>query len=304
MEKEPYIMSKEEVVRTFRGEPPSKATKRAEDFLAEHGNKGQEVEQGISLEQAEDILGSDFLGPETVEKTFGRKLQEEEIPPLSCTQEELEKAKERGWMLVLHVDKAPDGSPLTMKKMNELLSGNTSDGGKILFDTDWYKNEKFFTEDTPRSSWAFVSKEVIPGSTSKNYLQQTEVLADYLQNQAFEGQVLPEEYQKAIEEFNDQKQEIQELMSSDRKKAAERLANLSINQLLRQKPSEVIYDLLVYYANNNQRLLEDRYTWTSVRRSAGELVPVGRFVADGAIVSGWEPDDSGGLLGVVFSRSL
>ena len=64
-------------------------------------------------------------------------------------------------------------------------------------------------------------------------------------------------------------------------KYAQELGDLKINQLTRQTPSEVLYDLLMYF-NVNGRLLENKYTWTNRRASDGDLVSVGGFVADGA----------------------
>ena len=107
--------------------------------------------------------------------------------------------------------------------MNELKEEEfkKAGGGKILYKTDWYKDEEFFTKETPELSWALTSKEVIPDSTGKNYLKQTEVIIDHLKNKVFKGMEMPDEYKEAILEFEEKKEEIQKLISSDWQKAAE-----------------------------------------------------------------------------------
>jgi len=271
-------------------------------------------EEETSLEQAQEIMKQDFMGPEQVKKAFGIEIPEEEIPPIPFSPEELEQAKELGQFLVLRYNKAPDGEPLTIKKMNEMLQDKFTeeDKGEILFNIDWYKNEDFFTKQTPHFSWSLVTKKVLGEgpegkdfqSTSKNYLEQTQILIDYLKNKVFKDQELPEQYQEAIEEFNHQKKEIEDLMSSDWEKAAEKLSQLKINQLLRRTPSEILYDTLLYFQNTGERLLKNRYDWSKTQSSDSKLVRVGNFDSGGASVHLSTPDNSRGDLGFVLSRTL
>jgi len=257
------------------------------------------------LEEAKEIFGKDCLGPDEIFKAFDIALKSEEIPDIHFSREELEKAKELNQFLVLRTDKAPDGEPLTMEKINNLLKKEFEDDkkGKVLYDRDWYKDEDFFKEQTPEINWALVSKEVIPDSTSKNYLQQTEIIVNYLKTNVFKDKDLPKQYQEAIKEFEEQKDEIQKLIDSDWKTAAEILEGLKITQLTRQTPVETLYDLLIYFQNNEERLLEDKYTWTRCRSSGGGLVRVGSFVSDGVDVYGWLPGRVHSSLGVSFSCS-
>ena len=252
-------------------------------------------------------MEADFLGPDAIEKTFG--FMPEVIPTLPFSEGDLERAKELNQFLVLRVNQTADGKPLTMKEINKMLEKQIKKEGKgkILFDTDWYKNEAFFTKDTPKLSWVLVSKAEIPDSTSKNYLQQTEQITDYLTNAVFKDMDLdkvPPEYAEAMDEFEAQKAEIAGLITSNWQEAALRLSNLKINKLTRQSPVEALYDFLMYLQNNNSRLMENKYTWTYRRDSAGELVNFGYSAADGARVSRWTPDSVYGYLGVAFSRSL
>jgi hypothetical protein len=148
-----------------------------------------------------------------------------------------------------------------------------------------------------------VSKETIPNSLGKNYLEQTEVLVAYIQNSVFKDMVMPQEYADAIVEFEAQKAEIAGLMRTDWAEASRRLVKLQLNQWTRQTPVEALYDIDVRLLNNGDRLLEKVHTWTNCRRSGGGLVIVGNADDDGARVFVDQPDDPYVSLGVSFSRS-
>ncbi len=268
----------------------------------ESGLSGEVSEQ---IEQAKEILGADFLGPEQIKTAFGTSVEIGEIPPIPFSRTELEQAKELGQFLILRL-------PLTMKQIRESFGGKLSTGEKMLYASDettgeladdcWYKDETFYTEDTATAGWALVSKETISGSTNKNYLEQTDSIVVYLKNQVFGGETLPPKYQAAIDEFDARRDEITALIDSDWAKAAETLESLQITQLTRQSPAEAIYDLIVYFQNNDERLLPNTYTWTKRRASGGRLVCVGGFGAGGVRVDRSGPGGRYGDLGVSFSR--
>ncbi len=256
-----------------------------------------------TLERAEALMGRDFLGPDAVREIFG--IDVEVIPTIPFSEKELERAKELGQMLVLRVDKAADGQPLTMQKMEALLRDTVQRAGKgkVLYNTDRYKNEHFFTTETPTVGWSLVSKDVLPDSTSKNYVEQTDVLADYLRNKVFRGETVPSEYEAALEEWDVEKADITALVGTNWQEAAQRLEKLQITQLTRQSPADVLYDGLMRLQARSERLLESKYTWTKRRTSRGYLVRAGGAAALGADVSDWRPGDAYDLIGVSFSRS-
>jgi len=268
--------------------------------------------ESITSSEAKEILKQDFLGKEEIEKALNIEIDETSIPEIPFSREDIERAKELNQFLILRTDKIDKKTPLTMENINKHLKGKTKDGGKILYSGDetgkikddaWYKPESLLKE-TPILSWALVSKEVIPESTSKNYLEQTELIIKYLKEKVYKDTDTPEVYQQAITEFEKEKEEIAGLIKTDWKKAAEKLEKLQINQLTRQTPIETIYNLIAYLHTNNQRLLENKATWTKRRFSDGRLVHVGHFDADGAYLYCWLPDRSHGDVGVSFSRSL
>ena len=268
--------------------------------------KPERVPFSEDIERAREVLGPDVLGPEAVEKTFGIELDPDEVPELSLSKEELERAKELGQMLVLRVNQASDGEPLTMQKIQELLQDqfDQEGKGKVLYNTDWYKDERFFTTETARAAWALVNKDLIADSTSKNYFEQTELLVQYLRDQVFKGQQIPREYQEAIEEFEKQRKDLKKLTEKDWQKAAERFEQLKLTQLTRQTPVEALYDTMMAFQNNDERILPSTYAWTPRRSSYGELVYVGDFGSGGVDVDSDEPDYRYDFLGVSFSRSL
>ncbi len=287
--------------------------KQMENALGITSEKRMEGTVQEQVDVAKEMMGEDFFGFQEVQKAFGIEMSPEEIPEIPFSREELERAKELNQFLVLRADKAPDGKPLSLQKINEILKGKVTDGSKLLYSDDgkggikrdaWYRDEAFSKEEAPKLAWALVSKEVIPDSTSKNYLQQTEELVNYIKNSVFKGGEIPEEYQDAIEEFEKEKDGIGKIISSEWQKAAEKLSNLKINRLTRQNPAEVLYDIAIYFQNKGERILENRYSWTSSRPSGGRLVGVGSFDSDGVSVGRWRPDYSLVSLGVAFSRSL
>jgi len=259
----------------------------------------QSHEHRLDIHTAESILGSDFLGPDAIKQTFGFEVHD--IPPIPFSQSELEQAKELGQQLVLYVDQTPDGKPLSIMGIHNLLNNTTSDGNKLLFNTVIYKDQTFANEP-PQLGWKLTNKEILPYSTNKNYLQQTEILIDYLTTQVFK-KTMPLEYQDAITEFNDKRTMIEGLISSNLKKAAKELANLKITRLTRETPAEVMYRLALTEKTTKARLLKSTYTWTSLRGSDGGFVGLGDFGFNKCVhVGGGRPDDISSFAGVCFSR--
>jgi len=263
--------------------------------------------------QSKEIMGEKFFGREEIEKAFQVKVTPEIIPMIPFEKADLEKAKELGQYLILRINQAPNGEPLTIAKINELLRGKLNDGGKTLLHGKdgkiepnyQYAREKFLIGESPRPAWALVGQEIVPDSSGKDYLSQTEVIVDYSRNHIFKGLPISPEFQAAIAEFEKEKEAIRTILKSDWKAAAERLANLPINKLARLTPVELFYDLIVYFQNKGKRLLSDnpRFAWTGGTAANGELVRGGYFTANGVSFSTWGPDGSDSYTGALFSRT-
>ena len=237
----------------------------------------------VVAEQAEarEILGSDFFGTEEVKQVFGVELTEEIIPEIPYSKEDLEKAKALGEMLVLRVAFDSENNPLTMKRIGVILAEKIRrDGkGKLFFDTEWYKDEQFFTMDSPKTEWKLVSKTVVPETTGKNYVDQTRSFRDYLATYGFATE-------EELKECTDAKlEEIKGVMGSDWKKAAEMLAGLKINMNHRRWPVEALYDMVLALQARDMRLQDGKYEWTPRLTSDGNLVRLGSFVSGGLYVN-------------------
>lgn len=299
-------------------ESKRKGTER-EEKTTEKANpeaKRTEVAPKTKLEEplAEQIkvavekLGKEnVFGPKEIEKIFDVRLTE--VPGIPFSVEELERAKKLGQMLLLRIDKTAEGKPMSLEAMAEVMTKRWKDEGKgdLLGTVDGWKRsvgEDRFTTESPRAGWALVSRDVLPESLSKNYIEQTEVIVETLKSKVFKDLKIPEEYKKAIAEFESKKAKLAELVNEDWEKAAKELTELKISQMTRQTFSETIYDLAVYYDANNKRLLSDTSTWSSSLSPGGFVMGLGRFDAKGVYGNWWDPGARRGYLGVSLSRRL
>jgi hypothetical protein len=269
----------------------------------------KKIREGLCVSEmdAEKILGEDFFGREAVREAFGIVLDDETAPSIPFGIKELRRAKELGQMLVLRVDTASDGAGLTMKKICELLGNKTKDGGKILADTEWYEEEDIYTKELPRAGWALVSREEIPNSEDRNYLEQTDIIVGYLK-QVFPVK-MPKKYQMAIDAYLDVRSEIIGLMNSAAfGRSTDKLKSLELTKLTRQSPVEVIYDLVLHFQNTGTRLMSYVNTWTSGQvpssfTPAG-FICVGCFDDEGIYIFRRGSSQGGNDIGLSFSRTI
>ena len=267
----------------------------------------------VTIEYALEVMGeSQFIGPDDIQNTFG--FTPDTIPEIPFSPSELERARELGQQLILYIDTKADGTPFTMEDM--IPSDNkTSDGKVFLYNKDndgnWlYKDtEAKLRSETPRLGWRLTTPEVIEGSTDKNYLEQTETLIEYLKNEHFKGVDIPKVYEEAIDEFTsvntpELKEKVKSTKESEWQEAARILSELSINELTRERSSEIIYRLAINEKKLGVKNLASKYAWSISLDADGKLVPVGYFAGDGLVVSGWAPGPSDGILGICFSAGI
>ena len=278
-----------------------------EDFINNNAEALPTQETITDIEEALEIMGeSQFIGPDDIEKTFG--FQPDTIPEIQFSPEELERAKELGQKLILYVDVKEDGTEFVVGDMKNILPEKTQNG-KTFFSDDWDDTDEITRKETPRAGWRLTTPEVIEGSTSKNYLEQTEEIVSYLQNEVFVGQDIPQEYIDAIEEFRilntpDFREKVKSSTESEWKEAAQKLSALSINQMTRENFSEIIYRLACEEKKSGTKELASKYSWSNSLASVGELVLVGYFVSSGLRVGAYKPVSALGSIGVCFSRSV
>jgi hypothetical protein len=272
----------------------------------EGGRSPESGEGETSLERAVEILGAENVdGPEIVKHTFDVDIENPSVP---FSEQALERAAKLGQMLVLRANQDKDGRDLTPETMHEHLSEKwgREDKGKFLFDEDNAANRlgDTFNKETPEYGWALASKELTPDTTDKNYLEQTDTIAAYLQNEVFKDQEMPQEYQDAIKDFNSERPAIEQLMNQEKyDEATTKLTNLSITKLTRRSVSETLYDLALHYEHTGEHLLSDNLDWTRSVSPGGHPRHVGDFASGGVGVVRHRAGRRGPDLGLAFSRT-
>lgn len=258
-------------------------------------------------------FGDDYIGVQEVQQALDSSLTPDQVPPIdeTFTQAELARAKELDQVLYLSIDHVGD-TPLTMAYLQSAIAPKLAQegGGRLLYNTDWCQTEPFYTSQTPRVGWRLASKGVLVDprdpqnrSTSKDYLAQTEFLANYMKEVVFAGQEMSQPIQQAIAQFHRQKGSIARLMNErDWKKAADKLAGLSLNQLVRERPVEELLLHTLMLRTRGQARLENIYAWSAQQSAAGDLVYSGFGDRGGVRVRSLWPGVSDGHLGVSLSR--
>ncbi|HEY4514794.1 MAG TPA: AAA family ATPase, partial [Candidatus Paceibacterota bacterium] len=220
----------------------------------------------VTLVEARALISPElFRGPKEVERVFGFQ---PEVPPILFTRSELERAKELGQRLVLRSAKDGAGQPLSPARMQEILAPKWQDANQGVLDTpERWSNligpDRMSTE-TARGGWALVSPDLLPGTLSQNYFEQTDTLIAELKK-TYQNIPLPDQYTKAIQEYEAQKDELLTLAGDDVtwQEATRRLSELAITQLLRANLSEDLFDLLVERGMTGTSPRQNMYNWTS-----------------------------------------
>jgi len=273
----------------------------------------------IPLTKALEIMGGKerVIGlPEDYQKAFGFT---PELPPIPFTTEEIKHHEKLGHLLYFEPSHTPEGEPLTIAKMAELAGSNiivtNSDGTKEyrlwknqfddngnIKDKAWFSKQTALLSETPTGTWKFVSKEIIPGSEGKNYIDQTDFLINDLKTNIFPTG-LPQEYQEAITIWERDKANIQQLITDGKHlEAVKALSQQPISKLTRENLASALCRLIVLQKSRDEKTLKNKRTWTYSFSSHGGLVDLGCFAADGADVVRRAPAYDWTSVGVVFSR--
>ncbi|MDO8507942.1 MAG: hypothetical protein Q7S53_05270 [bacterium] len=259
-------------------------------------------ELGITPEKAQEMMGGKYFGPEAIEKAYRIKLERKDIPKIPFTKEDLEKAQECGDLLVLRVDKDSDGRPLTMERIEELVS---TDGTSAAKKADkWWVKEKLFSHDIPRAGWALISGSLMMATAGEKYLEQTKILASNVLANVFMGRDLPQEYKDAVEELEKKAPilKVRQYVADDNEVSRE-VAELKINQLLRHTPVEVFYDTFLHYHNKKEdegALYSFHNIWTNNFLPGKGIVAVG---SNGVSCRHAVQDGNHPFFGVISRRS-
>ena len=268
--------------------------------------------------EAKEIMGVNFFGPEEVNAVLGLEFPKGRIPEITFSKEVLENLKDTHQLILYGggYRKIPETGGyfgVNGQEFDARLQNKKKDGTKLLYDVDWYKNEEFFTRDSSELQWKIVSKDLIPNSTSKNYLEQTSILADCVRNMYDDDSKAPSEVKDALLEWNRLKHDPQKftelqknVVSSDEvewKSAADTLEKLKLTQMFRESFIEWFYRTALTERATGERLLPNKYSWTKSRASFGYFVRAGYFGGGGGNVFGWGPGVSYSNIGCAFSAA-
>ncbi|KKW24582.1 MAG: hypothetical protein UY67_C0006G0037 [Candidatus Kaiserbacteria bacterium GW2011_GWA2_52_12] len=278
----------------------------------------------LTVEAAERAIGRERLWADAdIKDAFGFTPEKVFLVPYSA--QELKDYKARDCMLQLVVEKMPDGTPLTIEKMAELVGSNVEgrdrsgnpnkfrlykdqfgENGEML-GSAWFSGPQYaaIRAQMPKAGWQVVSRKTINGTKSLSYIPQTEKLIAYAK-ETFGG-TFPPAYAEAERQFVREKLGIETLMKDDKNsnrfiEASDKLSKLSISQLLREPSANMMFRYLVGTKSRNERLLTDEYTWSNTPSGVGHLVSFGHADAGGAHVNRHRPDYAWNDIGAVFSR--
>ena len=265
--------------------------RKVADLLKAFQNAVEKKEVEPELQEAIEALGRENVhGIEDVEAMLGQGFIDiSKVPPIPYTTEDLAKSKEikeKTWfeeMLVLFVaDK--DGKPLTGERMIGLIQAEYDKLGlgKFLANTDWFKNEDFFTKLGLSYEWKLITKRTITNS-KRTYHHHALGAGDNFTHQDTQEFVI-EEYARNLD--------------------------IPRDRLHRPEPFQMLYAIALHLIaterlngkGKGERILIDDYHWSDVRCSVGAYVHVGNADSDGAIANGGSYDSRHHLLGVCLSR--
>jgi isocitrate/isopropylmalate dehydrogenase len=244
--------------------------KKVEKALEEAKKEGLgPVKESLDFQETREIFENDFIGIEEAEKFIGRPLSQEE-----------KNLAEEKWQ------KKIEEQNLTKETLEELKK----EGFMVVLRVPELYDEK--------------KKENIP-ATILNLKKKFPLFynQDWYKNEKFVKEAI-----SGIDWGIVKKEILEESRSQnwdDQEKILEEWAKthkVDPQFVHRRKPVEVAYDVLAYFNNRNQRILEKDYDWTSVQSSDGWFVSVGYFYSDGLGVDSGTRGSRGSILGVCPAR--
>lgn len=271
--------------------------------------------RATNVASAQMMPDRQMCGKDIAEKLFGSCALP--IPIGAFSEAEIERAAEIGHYAILQVSTTADGKPITICRMEAMRrskhSGQvdmlTCDGDSTRSGTvSWYARERFYTHEVPAYGWKLVTRSVIPDSVGRDYIGQTQAIADYLVHVVYRTRrgmpkrELPELYRRALAEFGSRREELETLRRANPRRCLEIAAALRINRLFRERAVEVCYGLMMTEAAWGLELLDGLHTWTASLSSMSAAVTIGRMERD-VYISDDIVDRSDKEIGVRFCRA-
>jgi len=123
------------------------------------------MERITDIERAKDIMGKNFIGLTeliSIKDKMGIYISDKiikSVPKLTLPLDFLEKYI-NDYILILAIPFYKNGSKLTVVKMKEHFSCDPEKLEPCFYNQDWYLKEKFANEETLKSKWYLVKKDV------------------------------------------------------------------------------------------------------------------------------------------------
>lgn len=268
----------------------------------------------VDEKRAEEIMGKEnVLGLEAVRTFFDVRAHPFILDRIPFKTWELKRARELGQQLIYYTDTLGEyrtvgisgqrvvTEPLTLENLKQSFP-KTRGGGPMFRDQNWYAKKDFFTNERPRTGWRLTSKEVIPGSYNKYYLEETEGLIEHLSEKVFADKKMPKEYEEAISEFHNERPNISRLLRGGKQdEVVKMFSGLKITRLTRELPVETMYRLILNDCVGNPNLLSSTWTRTGTFDDSSAIF-VGSPAKEGATFNGNGVDERMELVGTSFSR--
>jgi len=180
------------------------------------------------------------------------------------------------FQLFLFPDKFKDGTPVTMKSLNDKFSAEMEKRGRgsLMYkhprEKEWYYNddrrENFFTTNSNLLSWKLLSRSTLKGSMGHDCFEETKFLREYLRQNNLAGE-------DELAECSDERlTELKQLNGQDWKEASRQLSELKINKNYRINPLEAIFMHAI-----KQSEIYGRAARTAWRSSYGGMLSVGEY---------------------------
>jgi hypothetical protein len=216
------------------------------DILHERALAEDKERKESRLRAAKEIFEKDLVGPEEVEGVFRVHLKEEDIPMVPFTVAQMVDAQREGQALILRIDTADDGEPLTVQEMADRAFSFSPGAFALPVDPS-------LRQERPRAGWALVTKQAKldepilwfeKGDAEKKGITILDKLTILVEDKA---ESLPKNYQAAIAEFKERLPHLKELEADTARwpDLIKELSKLQIVSMTQRTTAEAIYDFIL-----------------------------------------------------------
>ena len=126
------------------------------------------MERTASLEEARDIFGKSFIGPDELSKysvQMGVRIPQQ-VPEIPYSLAEL-KTQSKDYLLVLGTSEMVSGEPLSLLSLRAYFGLDPDRSEPCFYNQDWYMKETFMTRPLT-DQWYMLRRSVFEGSRAKS----------------------------------------------------------------------------------------------------------------------------------------